>query len=116
VPRDGLYKAHVKSYLIDQLEKKKGYWRIWNNDFSLALRKFEAIDDLWPILQDSMLDNEHATEFVSFDSLAWLILYLGECLKEAVDGQKNLKMVVNSLDVRLTLFLCIPVAIIYGTL
>jgi hypothetical protein len=116
VPRDGLYKAHVKAYLIDQLEKKKGYWHIWNNDFSLALRKFEAIDDLWQILQDSMLDNEHDTEFVSFDSLAWLILYLGECLKEAVDGQKNLKMVVNSLDLRLTLFLCIPVAIIYGTL
>jgi hypothetical protein len=116
VSRDGLYKEHVKAYLIDQLEKKKGHWHIGNADFSLALRQFKDIDRLWPILQDSRLDNEHDTEFVSFDSLAWMILYLGECLKEAVDGQKNLKMVVNSLDLRLTLFLCIPVAIIYGTL
>jgi hypothetical protein len=113
-PRDGLYKGQVDSYLKRQLEKKKGHWQIWNNDFSLALRQFNAGDRLWPILLGSKFDKKHDTDFVSFQDLDWLIEYLGESLKEAVQGQKNIKSVVNSLDIRLTLFLCIPAAIVYS--
>lgn len=123
-PIRGLNKDDVKEYLQAKYAEKCCNKR--NKDFLLALRHFKdkdnendknkakdkaknkAKDDVWTILQDSK-----DTEFVSLDDLYWLIKYLGECLKEAVQGQKNIKSVVNSLDVRLTIFLCIPVAIIY---
>jgi hypothetical protein len=115
--RNGLYKAQVDHYLSERLQQKEGHWHIWNDDFSLALRRFKKPegkpDRLWPILQDSKFDQEDQPDFVSFKDLDWLIVYLGESLKEAVQGQKNIKSVVKSLDIRLTLFLCIPAAIVY---
>jgi hypothetical protein len=113
MPRHGLHRAEVSAYLLSKWLERSRQWYIWNKDFSLALLHFKEIEDLWPILHDSKLDNRDP-EFVSFKDLSWLIEYLGESLKEAVQGQKNIKSVVNSLDVRLSIFLCIPVAIIYG--
>jgi hypothetical protein len=114
-PVYGLNKEQVDDYLgVQSDEEQYRRWDMRNKDFFLALRHFKNIEELWPILQDSKLVNKD-TEFVSLDDLYWLIKYLGESLKEAVQGQKNIKSVVNSLDVRLTIFLCIPVAIIYGT-
>jgi hypothetical protein len=112
----GLYKEHVDAYLQCQLEKHIRHWFIPNKHFSLALEQFKGINDLWSILQEGKGANEGDSDFVSFYDLDWLIQYLGESLKEAVESQKNLKQVINSLDVRLTLLLCIPVAIVYGML
>lgn len=66
------------------------------------------IDKLWSNLKDK--EGE-----ITFKELYWQIQYLGESLREVVEGQKNLKRVIRSLHVRASLFLCIPVAVIYST-
>jgi hypothetical protein len=70
------------------------------------------LDDLIDILWSEL---NHKEGEITFKELYWQIQYLGESLREVVEGQKNLKRVVCSLHVRASLFLCIPVAVIYGT-
>ncbi len=113
---DGLYKDDIDDYLRKpQKEPPK-----CNKDYSLALRQFKdtqskpGIDILWPRLKDKLRPKDKEGEFVTFTELHWQIKYLGESLREVVEGQRNLKRVVHSLHVRASLFLCIPLAVTYG--
>jgi hypothetical protein len=124
-----LCKKHIGDYLDSRRVDRSKY----NKDYSLALRQFEdknleaGIDILWSRLKEMSWEKDVSRpedmskpkdmegEFVTFKELHWQIKYLGESLREVVEGQKNLKRVVHSLHIRATLFLCIPVAVIYGT-
>jgi hypothetical protein len=118
---DGLYKDDIDEYLR-KLQKDPPKC---NKDYSLALRQFEdrqfedgqfkpGIDILWSRLKDKSRTKDKENKFLTFTELHWQIKYLGESLREVVEGQNNLKRVVHSLNIRASLFLCIPVAVIYG--
>jgi hypothetical protein len=117
---DGFYKKDIDDYLRNLHDKPPKC----NKDYSLALRKFKdgrcekGNDILWSRLkakEDKEAEEAKECEFVTFKELQWQIKYLGESLREVVEGQKNLREVVHSLNIRASLFLCIPVAVIYCT-
>jgi hypothetical protein len=113
---DGLHESQVKAYLGSQEQLS---WFQPNKNLKLTLGEFDDFDDFWRTLKDwpssEDRDRDSESEFVTFDNLSWQLRYWGECLKKAVKGQKELKMVVNSLNTRVTIVLLIPIAIICGT-
>jgi hypothetical protein len=99
----GLCKKHIGDYLDSRRVDRSKY----NKDYSLALRQFEdknleaGIDILWSRLKEMSWEKDVSRpedmskpkdmegEFVTFKELHWQIKYLGESLREVVEGQKN---------------------------
>jgi hypothetical protein len=60
------------------------------------------------------LSGRNKGNFVSFKDLYWLIKYVGDNINDVVNGQKNIKKIVNSLDIIASIILCISIAFVYG--